>query len=107
MNLEPVLLRLTEAQNNYDIEAYAACFTETAIVHDEGKTHKGRAAVKQWIEKANREYKSVMKPLEYTEGKAENILTAEVSGNFPGSPAVLSFHLVLENGLIKSLKITG
>ncbi len=107
MNLLPLLARLTEAQNNFDSEAYAECFTATAIVHDEGKTHKGKAAIRQWIDKANKDYRASMKPIGYQEGKTENVLTAEVSGNFPGSPAVLKYHLVLENGLIQSLTITG
>jgi len=37
MNLPKVIAKLTEAQNNFDSVAYAACFTETAVVFDEGK----------------------------------------------------------------------
>ncbi|MBL7881586.1 MAG: hypothetical protein JNN23_17265 [Chryseobacterium gambrini] len=44
-----------------------------------------------------------MKPLDYSETKQE--LKAEVSGNFPGSPIVLTYHYEFENGLIQSLKI--
>jgi ketosteroid isomerase-like protein len=107
MNLQPVLLSLVEAQNNHDSQAYAACFTDTAVVHDEGKTYAGKAEIKQWIEKSNKEYNTVMKPLEFSESNIENLLTAEASGDFPGSPAILKYHLGIENSLIKSLKITG
>lgn len=105
MNLPNVIADLAKAQNNFDSEAYADCFTETSVVFDEGKTHQGKVAVEKWIRKANEDYQATMKPLEYSE--VEEILKAEVSGNFPGSPAVLSYHFELKDGLIQSLKITG
>ncbi|TDX86354.1 nuclear transport factor 2 family protein [Epilithonimonas xixisoli] len=105
MNLPNVLTKLAEAQNNFDSATYADCFSENAVVFDEGKTHNGKPEIQQWIQKANEEYHATMKPLEYSE--AEEILRAEVSGNFPGSPIVLSYHLKIDNDLITSLKITG
>ncbi len=105
MNLPNVIADLTNAQNNFDSVAYANCFSETAIVFDEGKTHNGKTEIQQWIEKANDEYQAVMKPLEYS--ATEEILKAEVSGNFPGSPIVLTYYFQLKVGLIESLKITG
>lgn len=107
MNLHKVVASLIVAQNSYDSQAYIECFTDTAIVHDEGKTHKGKAEIQRWIENSNREYQTVLKPLNYEKTEAENLLTAEVSGNFPGSPATLQFHLRLEGDLIRSLNITG
>ncbi|WP_256010186.1 nuclear transport factor 2 family protein [Desertivirga xinjiangensis] len=107
MNLHQVVASLIEAQNSFDSQAYADCFTETAIVHDEGKTHKGKAEIQQWIENSNREYQAVLKPLRYEETGAERLLIGEVSGTFPGSPAILKFHLRLEADLIQSLTITG
>jgi hypothetical protein len=107
MNLHKVVASLIEAQNSHDSEEYVRCFSPTAIVHDEGKTYKGKAEIQQWIEQSNRKYETVLKPLSYQETSAENLLTAEISGNFPGSPAILQFHLQLENGLISSLNITG
>lgn len=105
MNLPNVLTKLAEAQNNFDSVTYADCFSENAVVFDEGKTHNGKPEIQQWIQKANEEYHTIMKPLEYSE--SDEILRAEVSGNFPGSPIVLSYHLKIDNDLITSLKITG
>jgi ketosteroid isomerase-like protein len=105
MNLPNVITELAIAQNDFDSFAYANCFSETAVVFDEGKTYNGKTQIQQWIEKANQEYQAVMRPLEYSE--SDEILKAEVSGNFPGSPIVLDYHFELENGLIKSLRITG
>jgi len=105
MNLPKVIADLVKAQSNFDSSAYADCFTETAIVFDEGKTHSGKTEVKNWIEKANREYKAIMKPLEYSETTQK--LKAEISGTFPGSPVVLKYHFEIIDGRIQSLKITG
>ena len=103
MNLPNVIADLAAAQNNFDSLAYANCFSETAMVFDEGKTHTGKTAIKNWIEKANQEYKAVMKPLEYS--AAEQTLQAEVSGTFAGSPIVLTYQFELKDGQIQSLKI--
>lgn len=105
MNAPEIISSLVRAQDNFDSKAYADCFTETAVVFDEGKTHTGRIEIAQWIAEANKTYKAVMKPLRYDE--KENILEAEVSGTFPGSPAVLKYHFEFNEGFIKTLKITG
>lgn len=107
MQLHQVVERFVDAQNNFDSKAYVECFTDSAIVHDEGKVHTGKAEIRQWIEHANEEYQSFMKPLNYEESGSKGLLTAEVSGTFPGSPLVLLFHLALKDDLIDSLKVTG
>lgn len=104
MKLPEVIESLVEAQNNFNSTAYADCFSETAIVFDEGRVHKGKEEAKKWIEKATEEYKTVMKPLGYSE--EDGTLKAEISGTFPGSPIVLTYHFDIVDGLIQSLKIT-
>lgn len=103
MNLPTVVQQLVKTQNEFDSVAYAQCFTETAVVFDEGKTHNGRQQIEEWIDKANRDYQATMKPLEYSE--SAQTLTSEVSGNFPGSPIVLKYHYEFQDGLIQSLRI--
>jgi hypothetical protein len=104
MNLPNVVAELVKTQNNFDSVAYSNCFSETAVVFDEGRTYNGKIEIQQWIKNANEEYQANMKPLDYSE--KEELLRAEVSGNFPGSPIILSYHLKLNDGLIQSLKIT-
>lgn len=106
MELPQLVAQFVETQNTYNSEAYTECFTETAIVHDEGKAHTGKEEIRAWIEDANERYKSVMKPLQYDESGSKGVLTAEVSGTFPGSPIVLKFNLGLKDGLIDSLNVT-
>jgi|SRR5690349_1233530 len=107
MKLPNVVQELIKAQNNFDSAAYANLFSETGVAYDEGKTHTGRKEVQKWIAEANEKYKSVMQPVEYTEQGKKGILTANVSGTFPGSPLVMKFNFEINEGLIQSLRITG
>jgi ketosteroid isomerase-like protein len=103
MKIPNVIEELVAAQNSFDSEKYAHTFSETAIVFDEGKTHRGRKEIEQWIERANQQYRARMKPIEYS---AElNTLKAEISGTFPGSPLVLTYHLEIRDDKIQSLRI--
>ncbi|MGE8427511.1 MAG: nuclear transport factor 2 family protein [Sphingobacterium sp.] len=104
MNLPNIISELLKAQNKFDSGAYANCFTEDAEVFDEGKHHKGKIEIRNWINKANSEYGATMTPLDFNE--SENILSAETAGTFPGSPVVLKYHFQLSNDRIKYLKIT-
>jgi ketosteroid isomerase-like protein len=103
MNLPEVLTDLMAAQNRSDSAAYANCFSETAIVFDEGKKHSGKAAIKNWITRSNQVYKTTMKTLYYSATK--QTLEAEISGTFPGSPLVLTYQFKIKERQIQSLKI--
>lgn len=107
MNLPKVVAELVKAQDNFDSVAYANCFSETGVMFDEGKAHTGKSEIQKWIARSNDNYKTVMKPLAFTETGKGSVLSAEVSGTFDGSPLVLHFHFEISDGLIQSLKITG
>jgi hypothetical protein len=107
MNLPKVIAELVTAQNNFDSVAYAKCFSETAVVFDEGKTHTGRKEIERWIAEANERYQATMQPVSFEEQATESLLKAEISGSFDGSPLVLSYHVEIDNNLIQSLKITA
>ncbi len=107
MNLPKIISELVKAQNNFDSIAYANCFSDNAVVVDEGKTHNGRIEIEHWISDATEKYKTVMKPTGFVDKGIAKILTAEISGTFSGSPALLKYHLKINNGLIQSLKILG
>jgi hypothetical protein len=106
MNLPKVIADLVAAQNNFDSTAYVKCFSENAVVKDEGKTHNGTKEIEAWIADSNERYRATIKVVGYEEHKTESILKAETSGSFPESPIVLNYHLVITDGLIRSLKFT-
>lgn len=106
MNLPKIITDLIKAQDHFDTVAYSNCFAETAVFCDEGKTHKGKVAIQNWISEGNEKYKTVMKPIECTKTGTTDILTAAISGTFDGSPIVLKYHFEIIDGLIQSLEIT-
>lgn len=102
-NLPKVIVDLIRAQDNFDSKAYISCFTETALVYDEGQVHTGKLEIQNWIEKANKTYHVIMKPIEFFADS--QTLKAEISGSFPSSPLLLMYEFVLIDQKIQSLKI--
>ena len=105
LQLPKVVSDLLTAQLNYDSDAYADCFSETAIVFDEGREYNGRKEIKEWIEDVNQQFKITMEPTNYSETNSTGILTAVVSGDFDGSPVALDYHLVITDNKITRLEI--
>lgn len=104
MNLPQVIEEFVKTKNSFDSVAFAECFGEAAVVFDEGKTHNGKKEIEQWIDKSNKEHQDTLEPVDYNE--KEEILSAKVTGSFPGSPLVLKFHFKIADGKIQNLKVT-
>ena len=88
-----------------DGDAVSQCFTENAVVKDEGHTHKGRAAIKQWKTDASAKYQYTCEPSACEEKDGRTIVTCHLVGNFPGSPVDLRFFFTLEREKIASLEV--
>lgn len=86
-------------------DAAAQCFTDDAIVKDEGHIYNGRAAIKKWKEDTSKKYTYTSEPLtcEQRDGKA--VVTSRLTGNFPGSPVDLRFAFELVGEKIASLEV--
>lgn len=89
-----------------DADAVARCFTSQGVVRDEGRTHSGRAAIAAWKTAASAKFSYTTRPLRAGQEDGRHIVTARVTGNFPGSPVELRFLFRLERGKIASLEIT-
>ncbi|MFD8305086.1 nuclear transport factor 2 family protein [Streptomyces sp. NPDC059690] len=71
-----------------DREHYFALFDDDVVVHDDGRSHQGLAAVRHW----RAEVPPVRYDLHGVTGTATACAAvAEVSGDFPGSPIDLRF----------------
>jgi hypothetical protein len=81
------------------------CFTENAVVKDEGETHKGRPAIKQWKVEAKAKYQYVAEPLASEQQGKRTVVTSRITGNFPGSPVDLRYIFELAGDKIASLEI--
>ena len=88
-----------------DGAAVAECFTEKAVVKDEGHTYQGRAAIKQWKAVVSAKYQYTSEPFACEQKDGKFVVTSKVTGNFPGSSVVLRFFFGLEGDRIASLEI--
>jgi hypothetical protein len=93
------------AADKIDGVAIARCFTEDAVVKDEGHTHQGRAAIKQWKTEASAKYQYTCEPFACEQVGEKHVVTCRLIGNFPGSPVDLRFFFVLEGDKIASLEV--
>lgn len=86
--------------------AVAGCFTQEAVVKDEGRTYSGREAIKAWKAAASAQYTYTTEPFALEKNGVSQVVRSRVSGSFPGSPVRLEYRFRLERGLIASLEIT-
>lgn len=93
------------ADKGRSADAVAACFTDTAVVKDEGNTYTGTAEIAGWMAKASTEYSYTVEPFAITEAGGQTIVTSHVVGNFPGSPVDLRYFFTLAGDRIAALEI--
>lgn len=93
------------AEEQRDTDAMSRCFTEDAIVQDEGRSIQGHAAIREWQLETKKKYQHTIEPLASAEKDGTAVVTARVTGNFPGSPVDLQFIFTVEAGKIRSLEI--
>jgi ketosteroid isomerase-like protein len=95
------------AADTADADAVTRCFREDAIVIDEHHTHQGRAAIARWKADATAKYHYTSRPISQETSGGETVVTARVTGEFPGSPAILRYRFTLSGGAIARLEISA
>jgi len=93
------------SSNANDIDALERCFAADAVVRDEAKTIEGLAAIKAWRVETKRKYSFTAEPLAIAHRDGKVVVTAKVSGNFPGSPINLDSAFALKGDRIVLLEI--
>jgi hypothetical protein len=93
------------AHETADPHAVARCFSDGAVVRDEGHEHHGRAAISEWDADAVSKYEFSAEPLTAETVGVETTVTAHVTGSFPGSPVRLRFRFTVIGELISRLEI--
>lgn len=91
--------------NANDTAPLDQCFTADAVVSDEAKTIRGLAAIKAWRIETKRKYSFTAEPLALAERDGKIVVTAKVSGSFPGSPISLDHIFEVQGDKIVSLEI--
>ena len=105
LNLPDPIATYFAGANARDADRVASSFAENGVVHDEGGDHTGRTAIRGWAEETGRKYHFQAEVLHVAEAGDQTIVTARISGTFPGSPIDLTHRFKLVDGLIASLSI--
>jgi hypothetical protein len=86
-------------------DAVAQCFTEDAVVKDEGHAYSGRIAITRWKAEASAKYHYTSEPFAVEDGAGKIVVSSRVAGDFPGSPVDLRYVFTLQADKIASLEI--
>jgi hypothetical protein len=128
LDVPTVISTYLAAKLGSEVDTILDCFTDDALVHDEGKDHLGRVAIRAWLGELASKYTLTYRVLGAHRWPATAPTTApaaappaaaptttapttaaalrvEVAGNFPGSPVVLHQHFSLAGDRIAALTI--
>lgn len=105
MNLPSPAQAYFDADKSNNDEALIHAFAPHAVVKDEGRSYAGHRAIGAWWREVKAKYQHVIEPLEMREENDVTKVRARVTGQFPGSPATLTFAFRLEGDQITGLEI--
>jgi ketosteroid isomerase-like protein len=93
------------AANSDDADRVAACFAQDAVVRDEGRDIHGRGAIRAWAQETRRKYRFHAEVLRVEEAADRTVVTAHLTGDFPGNPVDLRYRFKLTGSRIIALEI--
>ncbi len=105
IHLPRIIADYFEADLEKDGEAVARCFSEDAVVRDEGHTHVGREAIGRWKADSSTRYSYTAEPFALAIDGDRTVVTSHLVGDFPGSPLDLRYVFTLADGEIAGLEI--
>ncbi|MDX3911106.1 MAG: nuclear transport factor 2 family protein [Sphingobium sp.] len=106
VKLPHIIAEYFAADRKQNAEAVSDCFTEGAVVKDEGHTYTGREAIRQWKAATSAKYTYSVEPFSITTEGGRTTVVSHLAGDFPGSPVDLRYQFVLDGQKIVGLEIT-
>jgi ketosteroid isomerase-like protein len=106
VKLPDVITAYFAADRVRSADAVADCFTDDAVVKDEGHTYTGRDAIRQWKADSSTKYTYSVEPFSISTEGDRTIVVSHLTGDFPGSPVDLRYQFTLNDGKIAGLEIT-
>lgn len=104
-DLPDVIARYFASDESSSPAAVSSLFTSDAIVIDEGKSYRGRAAIGGWKADSSTRYTYTSTPFAFDEIDGRSVVTSRLVGTFPGSPINLRYIFDLEGDAIAGLEI--
>jgi hypothetical protein len=81
-----------KANNSRDTDSVTACFSNDAVVYDDGRIMRGTDEIRQWSAELFRKFHYFVAPTNVRELTNGAILTATITGNLPGARVSLDYH---------------
>jgi ketosteroid isomerase-like protein len=106
IDLPESISRYFAADRERDAEAVVQCFAPNATVRDEGRTHVGRDAIRNWKQDTASAFSYTVEPFSMTREGDRIVVTSHLAGNFPGSPVDLRYLFAISGEQITALEIT-
>ena len=106
VKLPHIIAEYFAADRQRSAEAVSDCFTDGAVVKDEGHTFTGRDAIRQWKADSSTKYTYSVEPLSISTEGDRTTVVSHLAGDFPGSPVDLRYLFVLDGQKIAGLEIT-
>lgn len=97
MHLPSPIRTYFDADGEPEGDAPMSAFATDAVVEDEGNAYRGCAAIESWWRNAKAKTRHIAEPLTIADKGDVTEVRARVSGNFPGSPAELTFAFRLSD----------
>jgi hypothetical protein len=93
------------SENTHDPNAINDCFASDAVVKDEARTRTGLEQIAAWRRETGAKYHHTLTPVAVAKRAGKTVVTAEMTGDFPGSPVTVDFVFQLDGDKIASLEI--
>lgn len=94
-----------QAHDPHNTDAMLEALAPDAVITDDGKTYTTPDTIRAWSDASHAAYQPHYRILEVVQNDDVTRVTAEVSGNFEGSPANLQFDFTLKDDQIATLDI--
>lgn len=107
MQLPDPIQSFFDAEPSKSSNPLADAFAADAIVRDEGNSYRGLPQIDAWWHAAKRKYEHHAVPFEIRDVDGLVQVRAIVTGQFPGSPATLTYRFDLDGDRIVALEITA
>lgn len=103
--LPPSIEAYFNTLNAAEAQVIASLFTPDGYVRDEGATHRGRGAITDWARTSQAKYAVQATPIAATQDGETHVVTARLTGTFPGSPLELTHRFTLTDAGLAALEI--
>lgn len=104
-----VIRKYIDASNMPDPVAFVNCFSEDAVVLDEGKKRIGQQEIKKWSDQYHFGANVTLEPRAVKENEDTVVVTFKLDGTYDKTglpdPLLLEYHFSITNDQIVSLSI--